>query len=116
MINPIARLVIESYPRIRIAELSPLLHQVWLGGSDLVANLYESSATVRICSREEDESAGSWREVSYNDPAFEEKLRRYLDVRLKYTPEERLRYLRQEEVKRYFEVKRRTHKFAGDAE
>lgn len=103
MISPIARLVIESYPRIRIAELSPLLHQVWLGGSDLVANLYENSATVRLSSREEDSSPGSWREVSYNDPAFEEKFRRYLDVRLRYTPEERLRYLRQENVKMYFE-------------
>ena len=103
MISPIARLVIESYPRIRIGELSPLLHQVWLGGSDLVANLYEHSATVRICSIKEDGSAGTWREVSYDDPAFEEKLRRYLDVRLKYTPEERLRYLRREKVKMYFE-------------
>lgn len=103
MISPIARLVIESYPRIRIGEISPCLHQVWFGGTDLVANLYEFSATVRICSREEVSSPGSWREVSYDDPAFEEKFRRYLDVRLKYTPEERLRYLRREKVKMYFE-------------
>ena len=102
MISPIARLVIESYPRIRIGELATQLHQVWLG-SDLVANLYEFSASVRICSREEDSSLEPWREVSYDDPAFEEKFRRYLDVRLKYTPEERLRYLRQENVKKYFE-------------
>lgn len=106
MINGIARLVIESYPRIRISELSSQLYQVWLG-SDLVANLYEFSASVRICSRKEDSSIEPWREVSYDDPAFKEKLKRYLDVRLKYTPEERLRYLRQEQVKKYFENRRK---------
>lgn len=105
MIDGISRRVIESYPGIQLTELSLQLDQVFLG-PDLVANFYELSVSIRLCSREEDDSPQMWREVAYNDPAYEDKLRRYLDVRLKYTPEERLRYLRQENVKMYFENRR----------
>lgn len=106
MIDRISRRVIESYPGIRLNELSPQLDQVFLG-PDLVADFYELSVSIRLCSREEDDSPQMWREVAYADPAYEDKLRRYLDVRLKYTPEERLRYLRQEQVKKYFENRRK---------
>ncbi len=105
MINSTARRVIESYPGIRLTELSPQLDQVFLG-PDLVADFYELSVSIRLCSREEDDSPRMWREVAYNDPAYEDKLRQYLDVRLKYTPEDRLRYLRKEQVKLYFAQKR----------
>ena len=117
-IETASRIIHSSNPELRIKKVASDLAQVFSepGVVGLVANLYKSLASVRLFPKSEDPTTTSWREVSYDDPAFEKKLKQYLAVRLQYSPEDRMRFYRQEEVKRYFEVKRRTHKFAGDAE
>ena len=108
-IETASRIIHSSNPKLRIKKVAGDLAQVFSepGVVGLVANLYKSLASVRLFPKSEDPTTTSWREVSYDDPAFEKKLKRYLAVRLQYSPEDRMRFYRQEEVKRYFDARKK---------
>lgn len=117
-IETASKLIQTSNPELRIKKVASDLAQVFSepGVIGLVANLYKSLAAIRLFPKSEDPTTTSWTEVSYDDQAFEKKLKQYLAVRLQYSPEDRMRFYRQEEVKRYFEGKKRSHKLAGVSE
>ena len=65
--------------------------------STTVAKLYESFVAILVSPERHD-----WRQFQYDEPDFDERLDKYMRLRLFATPEDRLRFYRQEEIKRYF--------------
>lgn len=69
--------------------------------STTVAKLYESFVSIMVSPERHD-----WRQFQYDEPDFDKRLDKYMRLRLYATPEDRLRFYRQEEIKMYFRKKK----------